>query len=115
MMNRLWQWLSLRLPRSLVFWCAARVLAATNVPRDEARTMTAMDALSRWGVPKLTDRLTRARDTALLTTMRYLCGTPDEQGVTPTEYTFQAARSELERALAAVAAFREASKKEVEG
>jgi len=52
MMNRLWQWLSLRLPRSLVFWCAARVLAATNVPRDEARTMTAMDALSRWGVPK---------------------------------------------------------------
>ena len=49
----------------------------------------------------MTDRLTRARDTALLTTMRYLCGTPDEQGVTPTEYTLQAARSELERALAA--------------
>ena len=50
---------------------------------------------------QVTARLTRARDTALLTTMRYLCGTPDEQGVTPTEYILQAARSELERALAA--------------
>jgi hypothetical protein len=52
MRNRLWQWLALRLPRSLVFWCAARVLTATNVSRDEARAMTAMDALQRWGVPR---------------------------------------------------------------
>ena len=100
--------------------CAGAELAAENTEQafvaqvEETMFRAAAAALRAtpsedWGRAEVTDRLTRARDTALLTTMRYLGGTPDEQGVTPTEYTFQAARSELERALAAVAAFREAT------
>jgi hypothetical protein len=53
--ERFWQFLAWRLPRSLAYWCAIRVMAHATQGRYGTQVvpeLTAMDALKRWELPR---------------------------------------------------------------
>lgn len=50
-MERIWMFLAWRMPRSLVYWCAIRLMASATQGEwsdTEVPSLTTVDALKRW-------------------------------------------------------------------